>query len=128
MAKEKFCLHCERLLKGRSDKKFCDDQCRSNYNREMSVFNAKYISHVNAALKKNRRILLKMNTHGKTTVLYKDLLGSGFDFGYFTSILQTKLGKRYFFCYEMGYLSINPLHVLLVKNNRHRRMQSIRIS
>ena len=30
--KNKKCLSCGKLLKGRVDKKFCDDYCRNNYN------------------------------------------------------------------------------------------------
>jgi len=26
------CLHCDHVLKGRTDKKFCDDYCRNTYN------------------------------------------------------------------------------------------------
>ena len=32
MKEEKRCLECGDVIKGRADKKFCDDQCRSNYN------------------------------------------------------------------------------------------------
>ena len=28
----KSCLHCNRPLHGRADKKYCDDACRNNYN------------------------------------------------------------------------------------------------
>ena len=31
---EKVCTLCSKTLKGRSDKKFCDDYCRSAYNNE----------------------------------------------------------------------------------------------
>jgi len=26
------CLHCNHIIRGRADKKFCDDSCRSAYN------------------------------------------------------------------------------------------------
>ncbi|MFA6947300.1 MAG: DUF2116 family Zn-ribbon domain-containing protein, partial [Pedobacter sp.] len=32
---ERECLDCGAALRGRTDKKFCDDQCRSNFNNRM---------------------------------------------------------------------------------------------
>ncbi|MES2458039.1 MAG: DUF2116 family Zn-ribbon domain-containing protein [Bacteroidota bacterium] len=123
MSKEKLCLTCGEEIKGRADKKFCDDQCRSNYNREQKVSHDQYAKRVNAALKKNRQILKEMNPDGMVKVLYKDMLQRGFDFGYFTSILKTSKKSYYFFVYEMGFLPINAEQVLLVKKENHRRME-----
>jgi hypothetical protein len=33
---ERKCLHCNCLLFGRSDQKFCNDNCRNNYNNEIN--------------------------------------------------------------------------------------------
>ena len=51
------CLVCGKPLKGRSDKKFCDDYCRSSYNNDLKSAANNYIRNVNNALGKNRRIL-----------------------------------------------------------------------
>lgn len=125
MSEEKFCLYCDNVIKGRSDKKFCDDQCRSNYNREHAA-DESYVKIVNRALKKNRQILIDMNPDGKVKVLYKDMLKTGFDFSYFTSIFRTGPNSHYYFCYEMGYLMINQEYVLLVKKEDHPRMEAKR--
>lgn len=29
------CLNCDKTLKGRTDKKFCDDYCRNSYNNQL---------------------------------------------------------------------------------------------
>jgi hypothetical protein len=124
MLEEKLCLNCMEVIKGRSDKKFCDDQCRSSYNRDHSLSDAMYVKKINGALKRNRLILIEMNPDGKKKVLYNDMLRKGFDFGYFTSILRTGTNSYYYFCYEMGYLLINKEFVLLVKREDHSRMQA----
>jgi hypothetical protein len=123
MDKEKLCLACGEKIIGRADKKFCDDQCRSNYNREHTLQNSENVKRINAALKKNRQILMEMNPDGMSKVLYQDMLKKGFDFGYFTSILKTSKRNYYFFVYEMGYLPISVEQVLLVKKENHRRME-----
>jgi hypothetical protein len=33
----KKCLACNKTLRGRADKKFCDDYCRSNYNNLQKI-------------------------------------------------------------------------------------------
>jgi len=112
---DRFCLDCKQVIFGRRDKKFCNDACRSNYNnRKNSQLNT-FIRQVDHTLKKNRNILLQLNPSGKTKVLRERMNKMGFDFGYFTNILETAKGDRYLFCYEQGYLPINDHEVLLVK-------------
>lgn len=125
MSTKKKCLSCNQNLIGRSDKKFCDDQCRSNYNRSNMIKRHQHVKNVNLSLKTNRSILIKMNPNGKTKVSYKDMLKHGFDFGYFTSILKTKNNTYYYFCYEMGYLPLINGDVLLVKKEDHVRMNTM---
>ncbi|SMC88559.1 DUF2116 family Zn-ribbon domain-containing protein [Pedobacter africanus] len=126
MIQEKHCLQCGHAMQGRADKKFCDDQCRSIYNRDQKMAGTAYVKNVNAVLAKNRHILLEMNPAGKAKVLYKDMKALGFDFSYFTSILKTGDRSYYYFCYEMGYLVINRETVLLVKRENHQRMEALR--
>jgi hypothetical protein len=108
------CIECQGAFKGRIDKKFCSDQCRTTYNnRQRSVENT-YIKEVNGILKKNRRILLELNPEGKNRVSRDKLKSKGFDFSYFTSTYKTKDGAQYFYCYEQGYLPIEKEQCLLV--------------
>lgn len=34
----KKCLWCEKVINGRSDKKYCDDSCRNNYNNNFHQY------------------------------------------------------------------------------------------
>ena len=111
----RYCLDCKVLLNGRSDKKFCNDACRSNYNNKRNSHNQGYIRQVNSILKKNRNILDKLNPQGKTKVLKTELIKQGFSFKHFTHILETHRNNSYFFCYDCGYLLINEREYLLVK-------------
>ena len=112
---ERLCLDCGSPVKGRSDKKFCDDQCRNNYNNKLKIEDSSIVKQINAVLKKNRAILQKLNPEGKLKVNREKLLRLGFNFTYFTHIYETYKGATYFFCYEYGYLKLENDEVLLVK-------------
>src|SRR4030095_12090440 len=51
------CLACGKAVKGRSDKKFCDDYCRNNYNNQLRSNAGSYTRRINDILRKNRKIL-----------------------------------------------------------------------
>lgn len=120
MTEAKTCLACGAVVKGRADKKFCDDQCRNAYNNSLNSDNNNYVRNVNNILRKNRRILEELNVDGKTKVPKAKLLQRGFNFDYHTNILHTKAGKIYHFCYEHGYLPIENDWFMLVVRNEER--------
>ncbi len=113
----KNCLQCGKLLKGRSDKKFCDDYCRASYNNDLKSAANNYIRNVNNALGKNRRILESLFPANEE--MYKvnreKLLHHGFQFKYLTHTFTNKKGNTYFFCYEYGYLPLENDWFLVVK-------------
>jgi hypothetical protein len=111
---EKTCIECKTTIKGRVDKKFCSDQCRSAYNNRLNSDETSYVRNINNILRKNRRILLELNPEGKNRVSRDKLKAKGFDFQHFTSIYKTKDGALYFYCYEQGYLPIEKDFFLLV--------------
>lgn len=112
---KRLCLNCSLPVAGRTDKKFCDDACRSNYHGKFSNTDAAYVKQINLQLKRNRKILLTLNPDGKAKVSRKELLAQGFDFQYFTGIYKTGKNACYYFCYEMGYLLLEHDFVLLVR-------------
>lgn len=115
---ERKCLECGGRLTGRSDKKFCSDQCRTSFNNRLNISSNNVIRSVNAILKKNRNILAHINHSGKITVTAKRLADDGFNFRYFTNTYTTKAGKTYYFCYEQGYLPLeNELFSLVRKKD-----------
>jgi len=111
---EKICLECGEKIVGRADKKFCSDPCRISYNNKLNSDETNYIRNVNNILRKNRRVLLELNTDGKTRVTRDKLSVKGFDFQYYTSTYTTKEGSLYKFCYEQGYLEMDKNFFLLV--------------
>lgn len=115
--KSKLCLNCSKTVKGRTDKKFCDDYCRNNYNNLLKSNTTNLVRNINNALGKNRRILESLFADGEEiTKTTKDkLLQKGFQFKYFTNTYANKKGNIYFFCYELGYLPLENDWFLIVK-------------
>jgi hypothetical protein len=115
----KTCLLCEKPLKGRSDKKFCDDYCRAAYNNDLKSAANNNIRNVNNALGKNRRILESLLPEGEQMVKANrdKLLHLGFQFKYMTHTYTNQKGNVYHFCYEYGYLPLENNWFLIVKRN-----------
>jgi hypothetical protein len=112
----KTCLTCGRAVRGRSDKKFCDDSCRNNYNNQIKSENNICIRNINRILKKNRRILQDILASGEMVKTKKErLTEEGFRFRYFTHTYTNKKGSVYFFCYDYGYLPLENDLFLIAK-------------
>lgn len=113
------CVTCGRPLKGRSDKKFCDDNCRNNYNNQQKAKSSysSYVRNINNALLKNRRILESLLPEGEETARApkEKLQRLGFFFKYFTHLYTTKTGKTYHYCYDHGYLPLDNDWYLIVR-------------
>jgi hypothetical protein len=120
VAGEKTCLECGAKITGRTDKKFCGDQCRNSYNNRLNSDNISLIRNTNNLLRKNRRILMELNPNGKTKTTREKLLTRGFDFQHFTSLYTTKDGAVYHYCYEQGYLQMdNDWFLLVVRQEKN---------
>ena len=111
---ERKCLDCGEVLRGRSDKKFCSDQCRNSYNNKMNRDETNYMKNVHNILRRNRRILAELNPESRTKVHKDDLIAKGYNFTFHTNTYTTKTGQTYYFCYELGYLSLNDDYFELV--------------
>lgn len=109
------CLYCESDIVGRSDKKFCGDQCRNSFNNKIRREHEERIYDINRILRKNRSLLKKFNPEGKTTIRKEYLEKLGFNFTYHTHTVTTAAGNTYRYCYDFGYLIIeNGIKVLIV--------------
>src|SRR5260221_10522836 len=113
VTQSKDCITCGKPLRGRADKKFCNDNCRNNFNNQLKAGNNNYIRNINNALRKNRRILEEALTKkdGKSKTKKEKLLQKGFYLKYCTHTYTNNRGNTYFFCYEYGYLPMDNDYV-----------------
>ena len=114
---QKTCLSCGKTVRGRSDKKFCDDYCRNNYNNQLKAEDNNYVRNINNTLRKNRRILNDLLSEEEEIIkIPKDrLIQQGFRFKYITHTYTNKKGNTYYFCYDYGYLPLEQEWYLIVR-------------
>ena len=101
----KYCTYCDKQIRGgRSDKKFCNDWCRSAYNYEINRSTSTLVHAINLNLRRNRKILQSFlpATHEKVEVERDSILVYGFNFMYFTH-MRVASNATYYFCYDLGY-------------------------
>jgi predicted nucleic acid-binding Zn ribbon protein len=119
VSEAKTCLACSKPLKGRSDKKFCDDYCRNNYNNQQKAKGnySSYVRNINNTLLRNRKVLESIlpGTEETAKANREKLQRLGFNFKYLTHTYLTKTGKTYFYCYDYGYLPLDNDWYLIVK-------------
>lgn len=99
----KRCYECGTGLAGRTDKKFCDQTCRSSYHNSLYREETVDLRRIDKIMRRNRRILQTHVRAGRSRIHRILLTDSGFDFNYFTHFQEGKRGKQYRFCYEYGY-------------------------
>jgi len=115
---KRVCLACDKPLKGRIDKKFCDDYCRNNYNNQKKAMgnHSSLVRNINNALLKNRKVLEAVLANRETIRVNKErLLNLGFKFKFSTHSYTTKSGNVYHYCYDYGYLALENDWFLIVK-------------
>lgn len=105
MLSTQVCLNCKKSLTGRTDKKFCCGQCRSNFNNQNKRPYEETIKRTNAQLRKNRTILKTLCPTGKATVRKEVLAEMGYSFRHFSS-MYGKYPKSYFLCYDYAYMPL----------------------
>lgn len=105
MSNGKQCIACGKIVFGRSDKKFCDPYCKSNYHYKRALLESpRFYNRVDNQLKLNRKILKNYNKAGKATVRTSILIEEGFDPKFFTHYWKNSKGDVYLFVYEYGFL------------------------
>lgn len=116
------CLECHEQLRGRTDQKFCSDQCRSAFNNRQYTRSNEVIKAVNKILKKNYSILSRLISEGKTTTAKSDLLNKGYRFEYFTYSCFTRSSRINYYCYDQGYREQEDDKVILVRHRNRNLM------
>ncbi len=115
----RICLECRDTIHGRSDKKFCSDNCRSAYNNRINSEGINLRRRINRILCKNRNIIARLNPEGKRTLHKTVLIEEGFNFNYFTNSYKTQKGTIYHFCYDQGYIIQEDGYYTLVERKAY---------
>lgn len=111
-----YCIACETPLTGRSDKKFCNNNCRSEFNNQINKDRDFLMRKINRILKRNKLILSRFFLQDNITLDTGILLAAGFDFNYYTHMEKDRMGNLYIYCYEYGYTKGKEHKITLKKN------------
>ncbi len=113
------CYHCNGIIKGRADKKFCSKDCSNKYNfakRKSST--PEVVKTINRILIKNRSILSNLFNSNKQTKkkLSKIILSQqGFDFQYCTGVYFNRERKMYHYIYDFAWMEFSDQEVLVIR-------------
>lgn len=100
----KKCLHCNKVLKGRADKQFCDIICKNAYHNADLADGEKIYKRVLKILRKNRNVLKAvLGEKSSIEIEMEKLIAQGFDNDYLTHSKESTPGKRYYYCFDYGY-------------------------
>ncbi|QNK62194.1 hypothetical protein H7F33_16865 [Pedobacter sp. PAMC26386] len=111
----KYCQDCGAMLRGRADKKFCDDHCRCHYNNAINKIRDSGFKEINRILKKNTDILEKFSQQGIHQTTQRILSATGFNFSFSTHRLYDKKGETCICCYNYGYITINEEELTILQ-------------
>ena len=114
---QKICLDCGSRLYGRSDKKFCNSQCRSNYHNRMKQEERMNIERTHSLLMNNRSILLKeLKTDCSSLKISLTKLKSlGFKPEFHTGSSESK-GRNVIHIYDYLVEKLDEDYVLICRN------------
>ena len=113
---ERICLDCGERLRGRSDKKFCSDQCRNSYNNRINRETNSYVRNIQGLLRRNRRILSELYDAGNTYVHRDALLVAGFSNDFLTHIVESENGAVCRYCFEYGFTEDDNGYINIIIN------------
>lgn len=99
------CLFCAKELKGRKDKKFCNDGCRNSFHNDLNSPVTEIVNPIINILKKNRAIVLQLLEKGEKKATRETLLKAGLDFVYSTE--NYVLTEYHWFFISMSVLDLS---------------------
>ena len=111
------CIYCKKPVIGRSDKKYCNDHCRSEYNnRKKRGISSDYtVNRINNILIQNRLVLSRITgNHKLLRVSNEQLITEGFHFNFYTHTVKVNEQVK-FFCYDIGYVKTDNNEVVVFK-------------
>jgi predicted nucleic acid-binding Zn ribbon protein len=100
------CPVCNSEVKGRKDKIYCSESCKSSQQYEKRTASDSFFFRVERQLKNNRKILKRYNLTGYTTLRKEVLIEEGFNPHFFTHYWKNNKGQVYLFCFDYGFMEI----------------------
>jgi hypothetical protein len=98
------CLECgDKIKHGRSDKKFCCEDCKNRHNNKMAKFSRANRRKVMAMLTRNYAILEQLIRSGIKSAEITDLISEGFVPDCVTGFHKNRFQSDEFSCFDIKY-------------------------
>ena len=98
------CLECgDRIGYGRSDKKFCCDECRTRYFNNLARGSRACRRKILSRLSRNYQILEQLLKSGETSVELTDLMSFGFVPDAVTGFHKNRFKSDEYWCFDIKY-------------------------
>jgi hypothetical protein len=111
------CMQCGETIRGRRDKKFCNDQCRNDYNNFMNSDRVACMRNTNGVLRRNRKILESiLQSFDNVKIPLRRIIDAGYQPDHLTQVQTTNIGT-YRYCYEYGIMMMEENMVMIVKRD-----------
>lgn len=109
------CLECgDRIVYGRSDRKFCCDACKNRFHNRRSSSSRHYRQKIHSALERNYFILDSLRRTSLRNIPMSDMENMGFSREYFTSYSR-QASRETFMCYDIEYSVMKDAVTSIVK-------------
>lgn len=116
----KKCKICKKVLRGRSDKKFCSIACKNYYHINLRRVTSLETLKIDRFLHRNRSILLEIM--GKNTIQKKVnrlvLEQKKFRFNYLTHYQINSQNKTYHWVYDFAWMSFSDDQILIIRRRK----------
>ena len=98
------CLECgDKIRYGRSDKKFCCDDCKNRHNNKMAKFSRANRRKVMSMLTRNYMILEQLLKSGIASAEITDLISEGFVPDCVTGFHKNRFQAHEYSCFDIKY-------------------------
>jgi len=114
------CPICKELIKGRSDKRFCCNQCKNEYHIRLRQVTRIATIDTDRILHRNRSILLEiMGKVSQKKKIARDVLDQKqFNFDYITGYYINKQGKTYHYVYDFAWMLFSDREILIIRRKQ----------
>ena len=119
MSNKRTCQRCDNTFHGRSDKKFCSTECRTNQSNEHNRNRNNYMRNVNRIIRRNRSILEAYHANNIVHIHRSTLSDAGFNFSYGTHMARGCKKEKINFFYDFGLKKIKKKYFEIISWQEH---------
>jgi hypothetical protein len=82
------------------------------------------VRNVHAQLRRNRRVLADLHDDGHRRIHRDALIAQGYNFTFFTHLVETKEGLRWSYCFEYGFREAGRGYLELRRSSSYLEIKS----